>query len=126
MTFGKAVVYVFSTFWRFYEELKEKYSLSLYLLTFTLSLSMCLSFTLSLSMPLPFTPSLFIYIPLPSLSSFSLLFLSLALHLTVKLVKQEVCNSKIFLTHSFINLFFYLFIFFPLNAYLLTLFVLSI
>ena len=57
-----------SSLWRFYEELKEKSFLSLYLFPFTLSQSM----------PLPFTLSLYIYSSPFSLSPLSL---SLSLYL---------------------------------------------
>ena len=69
-------------FGRFYEELKEKSSLSLYLLPFTLSLSLYIPY-ISLSY-LSLSPSIFLS-PSPSLSLFSLYF-SLVLTLTYVLM----------------------------------------
>ena len=83
-------------FGRFYEELKEKSSLSLYLLPFTVSLSMPLPFTLYLYISLSplslISLSLYIFSPSlalsPSLSLFSLSF-SLAYLMDIFVLNHE-------------------------------------
>ena len=89
-------------FGRFYKELKEKSSLSLYILPFTLSLSLCLSLSLSLSI-YPFHISLSLAL---SLYHISLCFrhhcvfpssMSLSLSLSVSL-SLPLCLLSIFLS----------------------------
>ena len=141
---GYACLRFISPFGRFYVELKEKSSLSLYLLPFTLSLYISLSLSLSLSiyislsllslslLSLSLSLSLLSHSLLSlSLLSLSLLSLSLCLSLsclslslfTVKLVFSTF-HKKSVTQNSFINLIIYLSIFFPLNAYLWKFFVL--